>query len=68
MTVMAAQCRPMQGYDRKIITLTLRVQVQDLPSNMTVTLTDVLLQAGNTVTGWVPHVTEMPWTAGIVGN
>lgn len=28
-------------------------------------VTDLLLQAGTTATGWVPNVTEMPWTSGV---
>lgn len=61
----SAQIRPAER--KRIVKLRLRVQVTN-PDGGTVTISDVLLQAGGTATGWVAHVTEMPWTAGIVGG
>lgn len=58
------QIRP--GESKRIVKVRLRVRVTN-PAG-TVTVADVLLQAGGTATGWVPHVTEMPWTAGLVGG
>lgn len=30
-----------------------------------VEVTDIQLQPGASVSGWLPHVTELPWAAGI---
>ena len=30
-----------------------------------VSVTDMMLQPGGAVSGWLPHVTELPWSAGI---
>ncbi|MCT1607150.1 hypothetical protein M3B43_07385 [Nesterenkonia massiliensis] len=43
----------------------LRVQVNNLPAGAAVELTDVQLQPGATHSGWLPHVTELPWSAGV---
>ena len=48
--------------------LTIKVRLIVDPRAGTTRLTDVLLQAGGTASGWVPHVTEMPWGAGVVGG
>lgn len=45
-------------------TLTIKVKVTTPDGDVRVT--DLILQAGTTGTGWVPNVTEMPWTAGVV--
>lgn len=45
----------------------LRVTVQNLPAEATVKITDLMLQPGGAVSGWLPHTTEMPWAAGITG-
>ena len=43
--------------------------VATLPTTAgSVTISDVLLQPGAIATGWVPHVTEMPWMAGVIGG
>jgi len=68
MAAMMTEVRPQEGWGKKILTMRLRVSVDGIPVEATVQVTDVLLQAGTTVTGWVPHVTEMPWTAGIVSD
>ncbi|MDZ5077861.1 hypothetical protein [Nesterenkonia sp. HG001] len=52
------------GQDRPA-KITLRVGVRSLPSEAEVTVTDVQLQPGATVTGWMPHTTELPWSAGV---
>ncbi|USH44769.1 hypothetical protein SEA_JUANYO_19 [Microbacterium phage Juanyo] len=44
-------------------TLSIKVSVQTTDPNVKVT--DLILQAGTVGTGWVPNVTEMPWTAGV---
>jgi hypothetical protein len=63
-----AQIRPQDSYGKAALTLRVRLTVKDLPDGAQVKVADLLLQAGSTATGWVPHVTEMPWTAGIVGG
>lgn len=42
-----------------------RVTVKALPDDASVEVTDVMLQPGGGVSGWIPHVTEIPWSAGI---
>ena len=68
MAAMMASIQPQDGMGKKVLTMTLRLIVAGIPTDATIQITDVLIQAGDTVTGWVPHVTEMPWTAGIVGR
>ena len=68
MTQMAGRVRPTQAWGKNILTIKLRATVTGLPVGASVEVADVLFQAGGTVTGWVPHVTEMPWTSGIVGG
>ena len=68
MAAMMAAVQPQEAMGKKILTMTLRLTADSIPTDATIQVTDVLFQAGDTVTGWVPHVTEMPWTAGIVGN
>lgn len=45
---------------------TLTIKVKVTTANGNVKITDMILQAGTTGTGWVPNVTEMPWTVGVV--
>ncbi|AVJ51010.1 hypothetical protein FDJ44_gp19 [Microbacterium phage Pikmin] len=45
-------------------TLTIKVKVSTEDEDVEVT--DLILQAGTVGTGWVPNVTEMPWTTGVV--
>lgn len=45
---------------------TLTIKVKVTTANGNVKITDMILQAGTTGTGWVPNVTEMPWTTGVV--
>ncbi|AUX83357.1 hypothetical protein FDJ34_gp19 [Microbacterium phage Eleri] len=45
-------------------TLTIKVKITTASGNVKVT--DLILQAGTTGTGWLPNVTEMPWTTGVV--
>lgn len=56
------------GSGGSVVTIRFRVQVTNPGSVGTTQVADMLVQSGNTATGWVPHVTEMPWTAGIVGG
>ncbi|WP_300345506.1 hypothetical protein [Nesterenkonia sp.] len=46
----------------------LRIQVNPLPAGATVEITDLMLQPGGTHSGWLPHVTELPWSAGVGEN
>ncbi|QBZ73250.1 hypothetical protein SEA_THERESITA_20 [Microbacterium phage Theresita] len=45
-------------------TLTIKVKVTTPSADVKVT--DLILQAGTVGTGWVPNITEMPWTTGVV--
>ena len=49
---------------RKVARMTLRIEVE----NGDVTVSDLMLQPGRNSSGWLPHVTELPWAAGIVGG
>jgi len=63
-TRQAVQIRPQTPIGAQVLTIRLRVQTTTTTAGTT-GVYDVLLQAGSTATGWVPHVTEMPWTSGI---
>ncbi len=63
----ALNLQPKQG-GRPIHKIRLRIQTTHENPDGATTLADIQLQAGGTATGWVPHVTEMPWVAGVVGN
>lgn len=61
----------MQGSFRvngRVATITLRVSVHGLPEDTTVSVTDLMLQPGGSSSGWMPHVTELPWSAGIAAS
>lgn len=45
--------------------ITIRIIVDGLPSGAEVVLTDAMFQPGAAVSGWIPHVTELPWSAGV---
>lgn len=61
MAIRRVQLRNPQTFKQ---TLTIHVKLTtDSPG---VEVTDLLLQPGTTATGWVPNVTEMPWTTGVV--
>lgn len=61
-----ATIRPSGG--KKALKIRLRITAAAVPEGGAAQVTDCLLQAGSTVTGWTPHVTELPWSAGIVGG
>lgn len=63
MSLRAIEIRPEDSSGKRILTMRVRVTATP-PSGATLRLTDVLLQAGTVTTGWVAHVTEMPWMAG----
>lgn len=60
--------RPTRAGTRKVLTIRVRITVAGLPANAEVEITDAMLQAGRTVTGWSPHPTELRWTTGVVGG
>ena len=62
-----AQLRPNTS-GKKVLKIRLRVTNKTAPAGTETDVTDLMLQAGATVTGWGPHVTELPWTSGIVGG
>lgn len=43
----------------------IRIQVKNMPTDAEVSVTDVMLQPGGVSSGWIPHVTELPWSAGV---
>lgn len=45
--------------------ITFRISAPAYGSEESATISDVMLQPGGSQTGWLPHVTEMPWSAGI---
>lgn len=53
---------------RRPLTIRIRLSVAAPAASARLVVGDVLLQAGGIASGWVPHVTEMPWTAGVVGG
>ena len=64
----AVAIRPQEASgERRPLTLRVRL-VASAPVGASVTITDVLLQAGSTATGWTTHVSELPWTVGVVGG
>lgn len=51
---------------RKLVArMTLRLEATDADG---ITITDVMLQPGGSVSGWLPHVTELPWSGGITAG
>lgn len=56
----------MQGMFRvhkRVARVTLRIEITAPAA--AVDVTDVMLQPGGAASGWLPHVTEMPWSAGV---
>lgn len=47
---------------KRVAKLTLRLEIKD---PVGVKVTDVQLQPGAAASGWLPHVTELPWSAGV---
>jgi len=43
----------------------LRVTVRNLPAGASVEVTDLMLQPGGVVSGWLAHTSELPWLVGI---
>lgn len=46
-------------------TIKLRMTVQGIPVGAMADVTDLMLQPGSSVSGWLPHVTELPWSSGL---
>ena len=67
MTQLRGVLRP-QTFQKKVKTLKVRLVVKAIPAGAATQVADVMLQAGATVTGWSPHVTELPWSQGVVGG
>lgn len=42
-----------------------RVTVRGIPADAEVEVTDLMFQPGAVVSGWLPHVTELPWSSGV---
>lgn len=43
----------------------LRITVRGAPADAEVIITDVMFQPGGIVSAWMPHLTELPWSAGV---
>ncbi len=48
---------------KRVARITLRIEVTDPAA--AVDVTDVMLQPGGSASGWLPHVSELPWSAGV---
>ncbi|WP_191621815.1 hypothetical protein [Microbacterium caowuchunii] len=56
----------MQGtfrVNKRVARVTLRIEITDPAAALDVT--DVMLQPGNAASGFLPHVSELPWSAGV---
>lgn len=49
----------------KAALIKLRVTARGLPADARVDITDLMLQPGSSSSGWLPHTTELPWSAGM---
>lgn len=49
----------------RLAMIRVRIQVEGMPADAEVSVTDVLFQPGDASSGWLPHVTELPWSAGV---
>ena len=49
----------------RVATIKVRIVVKGLPKGAKTEVTDIQLQPGGGVSGWQPHVTELPWSAGV---
>lgn len=58
----------MQGTLRtygRIAKIKVRITVRGVPADAEVIVTDVMFQPGGIVSAWMPHLTELPWSAGV---
>lgn len=55
----------MNAGGKRLAMIRVRITVKGIPSKGTVAVTDVMFQPGRSSTGWLPHVTELPWSAGV---
>lgn len=53
--------------DGRPVKIKVKLIVKGLPVAAEVRVTDMMVQPGKVVTGWVPHVTEIPWSSGVAG-
>ena len=58
-----ASVRPQGG--GRLAMIRIRIQVENMPADAEVSVTDVMFQPGDSSSGWIPHVTELPWSAGV---
>lgn len=43
----------------------IKMTSRSMPAGAEVKITDTMLQPGGSVSGWLPHVTELPWASGL---
>lgn len=49
----------------RLAMIRIRIKVENMPEDAEVSVTDVMFQPGGSSSGWIPHVTELPWSAGV---
>lgn len=47
----------------RVAKIKIRVTVKNMPASAEVKVTDAMIQPGSSVSGWLPHTTELPWSA-----
>lgn len=55
----------MNAGGKRLAMVRIRVTVNGIPSGGEVSVTDLMFQPGRSASGWLYHVTEMPWSAGV---
>lgn len=50
---------------KRLAMIRIRIMVKGIPTEAFVQVTDTLFQPGGSSSGWLPHVTELPWSAGV---
>lgn len=50
---------------KRIEKIKVTIMVNGIPQNAEVRITDLMLQPGNSASGWMPNVTELPWSVGV---
>lgn len=55
----------MNAGGKRMALIRIRVEVDGIPTDAYVSITDMMFQPGGSSSGWLPHVTELPWSAGV---
>lgn len=62
---MQASFRPGAG---RVARVRVRIAIPNGAASSEATVTDLMLQPGGAASGWLPHVSELPWAPGTVGS